>query len=724
MKRCELLSPAGSMEMLKYAIMYGADAVYLAGTKYGARKYAQNFTDEELKMTVNFAHLYDVKVYITINTLVYEREVDEFIENVKFLSEIGIDAVLVQDFGMLNAIRQVVPELEVHASTQMHNNGKEMLELLKSLGVKRAVLDRELSLEEIKNTPLDIEKEFFCHGARCVSYSGQCLFSSRLLNRSGNRGECAGLCRLPYKKKTNGVLENSPKYYFSLKDFCTLSCIDKLIESGISSLKIEGRMKSPEYVGYITKVYREAIDAYYEGRKFDIDESTMRNVKILFNRGLSAGFLFDKNDEETVNAESPNHIGVHLGTYVPQKDKILLKLDDELLQGDTIRFQDAKKGMTVNFLYDETGKLKSYRGKGEPAYVDNFLNIDHPGELRLVASSKLNGEIGDLPEKKIPIEIEIYIKKDSPVRLCASSGEKKVEIKKDIPSLAKTAPIKKEDVEKQISKVGSTVYSIASLKIDLDDGLFLGLKLLNEWRRELLQKLDSERTKRMPLRTFDLEHQNIETTTLKPALIVTVWTKEQYLVAKKYTSDIYTANSLLLKSLPEGSIYPKYVDSKFEKTSSKYMISDYGALLNIARNDDVCSDYMLNVTNSYTANNILLFGINAVYLSVEMTLSDIASLASKVDLKRTGVLLYGKVELMKMKYDPRTLKDDSFIDREGREYKIKTVGNFNYLMGSLVDNIANLGELLKLKIGQYRVDFFDEEPESCEKILSEIHKYF
>lgn len=712
------------MEMLKYAVMYGADAVYLAGTKYGARKYAQNFTDEELKTAVDFAHLYGVKVYITINTLVYEREVDEFIENVKFLSKVGIDAVLVQDFGMLNAIRQVVPDLEAHASTQMHNNGKKMLELLKSLGVKRVVLDRELSLEEIKDMPVDIEKEFFCHGARCVSYSGQCLLSSKLLNRSGNRGECAGLCRLPFRKKTGDKLEREPKYYFSLKDFCTLSCIDKLIESGISSLKIEGRMKSPEYVGYITKVYRDAIDAYYDGHDFDIDASTMRNVEILFNRGLTTGFLFGKDDKETANIASPNHIGIHLGTYVSHQDKILLNLDQKLSQGDTIRFQEAKKGMTVNFLYDEAGKLQNHIDKKQPAYVDNFLNIAGRGELRLVASSKLTNEIDILPAKKIPVDIEVYIKKDRPIRLYATDGEKKVKLQKETPSLAKTAPIKREDVLKQISKVGSTIYAIRSLKIDLDDGLFLSLKLLNEWRRELLLKLDEERIKRVPLHTFDIPQKIIPFKAKKPELIVTVWTKGQYLIAKKYTNDIYTANSDLLKDLSKDEIYPKYADSNFKKERSKYMISDYGSLLNIDRDDDVCTDYMLNVTNSYTANKVLSFGVNTVFLSVELSIPDITSLTSKVDLEKIGVLIYGKLELMKMKYDPRTSKEDSFLDRDGFEYVIKTVGNYNYLMGSLVDNTANIEELLKFNIGRYRVDFFDEEPESCEKILSKIHKYF
>ena len=203
MKKTELLCPAGNFKMLEAAIYNGADAVYLSGNKFGARKFANNFNNEEIIEAIRLAHLYGVKVYITINTLIKDEEVEEFINFVEFIHKNNVDAVLMQDLGMINLVRKTFPNLEIHASTQFHNHNNEDLKFLKSIGIKRAVLAREMSIDEIKKLDIDIEKEIFVHGALCISYSGECLMSSMILNRSGNRGECAGMCRLPYK-----LLEN------------------------------------------------------------------------------------------------------------------------------------------------------------------------------------------------------------------------------------------------------------------------------------------------------------------------------------------------------------------------------------------------------------------------------------------------------------------------------------------------------------------------------------
>ena len=206
MKKVELLCPAGNFEMLKSAIHNGADAIYLSGTKFGARKFANNFNNDEIIEAINYAHLYGVKVYCTINTLIKDNEIEDFLSFVEFIHKNDIDAVLMQDLGMINLVRKTYPNLEIHASTQFHNHNNAGLEFLKELGIKRAVLARELSINEIKDLNVDIEKEVFVHGALCISYSGQCLMSSLIMNRSGNRGECAGMCRLPYK-----LLENDKK---------------------------------------------------------------------------------------------------------------------------------------------------------------------------------------------------------------------------------------------------------------------------------------------------------------------------------------------------------------------------------------------------------------------------------------------------------------------------------------------------------------------------------
>ena len=199
MKKVELLSPAGNKNTLYYAVHGGCDAVYVSTTSYTARKYAQNFTLEELKQAVKYCHLYGVKLYVTVNTIIYEQEVKDFIKYIKYLYESDVDALIMQDLGMIKLVNELFPDFEIHSSTQFHTHNEEQVKLLESLNVKRVVLARELSLQEINNIKTPLEKEIFIHGALCVSYSGQCYFSSKFLQRSGNRGECAGMCRLPYE---------------------------------------------------------------------------------------------------------------------------------------------------------------------------------------------------------------------------------------------------------------------------------------------------------------------------------------------------------------------------------------------------------------------------------------------------------------------------------------------------------------------------------------------
>ena len=269
MNKVELLSPVGNMECLIQAVNNGADAVYLGGKKFGARHYANNFDYDEMIEAIKYCHLYGVKIYVTVNTIVFEKELDEVLKFVEFLHSNQVDAIIVQDLGLIRIIRKKFPNMEIHASTQAHNHNDYGLSLLKSLGVKRAVLARELSLKEIKNLKTDIDKEVFIHGALCVSYSGCCLFSAMHGSRSGNRGECVGSCRLPYKLYENGnEIKTNGDYLLSTKSLCTINDLDKLIDSGIKSFKIEGRMKSSEYVGYITRLYREKIDEYLELSSF------------------------------------------------------------------------------------------------------------------------------------------------------------------------------------------------------------------------------------------------------------------------------------------------------------------------------------------------------------------------------------------------------------------------------------------------------------------------
>ena len=296
MKRIELLSPAGNMDSLIAAVQAGCDAVYLGGTLFGARAFAGNFNDDEIIEAIKYCHLYGVKVYVTTNILIYEHEVEKFLKYIEFLHKHNVDAVLIQDLGMLDLVHKTFPNLECHASTQMHIHNLDGVIMANKLGCKRVVLARETPISLVKEIKekLDVDLEIFAHGALCVSYSGQCLFSSLIGNRSGNRGSCVGSCRLPYKIVNNhNKTLNNGDYPLSMKDLNTLEYLDELIEAGVSSLKIEGRMKSPEYVYTVTKLYRMAIDSYYETGKVKIDEEEINNLQKLYSRGFTKCYLFN-----------------------------------------------------------------------------------------------------------------------------------------------------------------------------------------------------------------------------------------------------------------------------------------------------------------------------------------------------------------------------------------------------------------------------------------------
>lgn len=308
MKKVELLAPAGNYEGFLGAVHAGADAVYLGGQRFGARAFADNFTEEEAIAAIRYAHIYGRKVYLTLNTLVKEREFGEICGYLKPLYENGLDGVIIQDFGVFRAVGEWFPDLERHISTQMTVTGEYGADFLKKLDAVRIVPARELSLKEISRIKekTNIEIETFVHGAVCYCYSGQCLFSSILGGRSGNRGRCAQPCRLPY------TINNRQQYPLSLKDMCTIEVLPELIEAGIDSFKIEGRMKSPEYTAGVTAVYRKYIDRYYSNPKADyqVEESDMENLRSLYIRSeISTGYYYKHNGKEMITLDSPGYAG-------------------------------------------------------------------------------------------------------------------------------------------------------------------------------------------------------------------------------------------------------------------------------------------------------------------------------------------------------------------------------------------------------------------------------
>jgi len=355
MKKPELLAPVGNMECLKAAISAGCDAVYLGGYTFGARNYALNFSNEEIVEAINYAHIYGVKVYITVNTLIYEDEVNRFIEYVDFLHKNNVDALIIQDLGMMDLVRKTYPNLELHASTQMHIHNLEGVLFAQKMGLKRAVLAREVSIDEIEKIKQNsnIELEIFVEGALCVSYSGQCLMSSLIGGRSGNRGTCTQCCRMKYDIYSNDKKLNKDNYLLSMKDLNTIKHIGKLIDIGVDSFKIEGRMKRPEYVYLMVSLYRRVIDEYLKTGKINFNISDEIEMKKIFNREFTKGYLFNEENKKVINTFRPNHMGITLGTVIDVNDKkIKIKLEENLRKNDGIRIIGSTDvGFNISKMY-------------------------------------------------------------------------------------------------------------------------------------------------------------------------------------------------------------------------------------------------------------------------------------------------------------------------------------------------------------------------------------
>ena len=374
----ELLSPAGSMESLKAGIQNGADAIYLGGSSFGARAAATNFDNDELIEAVKYAKLRDVNIFVTVNTSIKETEIEDLISYTDFLYKIGVDAIILSDIGIAEVLRKRYPNMELHASTQISAHSLNDVLELKQVGFDRVVIARELGIEEIKEIcdNVDIDIEVFIHGAICVSYSGQCLMSSMLGDRSGNRGRCAQPCRQSYKlinKTTGKIINVNGNYLLSPKDLCSIENIEKILDTGVKSLKIEGRMKRPEYVAVVTSRYRKAIDNYINN-KITTDKKTLKeDLEAIFNRKFTSGYLMSKNGSDIINLDKPNNVGVKVGEVLSfnlKKNKLKIKLSGKLSKGDGINLGGGNIGRII-----KDGEIFDCGVAGDIVEIDFIKNI-------------------------------------------------------------------------------------------------------------------------------------------------------------------------------------------------------------------------------------------------------------------------------------------------------------------------------------------------------------
>ena len=538
-REVEILAPAGTYEAFEAAIRSGADAVYAGGNLFGARAYAGNFDEETMIRAIREAHLYGRKLYLTVNTLIKEREMKERLYSfLKPFYENGLDAVLVQDLGALAFIREQFPDLAIHASTQMSVAGALGAGFLKQYGVERVVPARELSLAEIRKMKEEtgLEIECFVQGALCYSYSGQCLFSSMLGGRSGNRGQCAQPCRLKYQAEG----QKKPSCILSLKDIMALEDLPDLIEAGVDSFKIEGRMKKPEYVSETVRVYRKYTDLYLKkGRAgYQVSEEDKQRLMDLYNRGGSCrGYYHVQNGPEMLTPDRSNHAGIHSACVERQKGRSLLaKALVPLQKGDVLEIS-PKENVTLGQDVKKGGQFQLLVAKGTTVRPRTIL--------ARVRNERLIQEIQErirTAEVRRPVQAKAMFCMDEPSKLILKSGSFSVRVEGSSPQAAKKQAVDRARVERQLRKMGNTPFQIESLEMEMEDGIFIPMQVVNELRRTAAERLEEEilkQYKRSCKRVPMVEQEEIQGESLisregqKNVLSVLVETKNQLRVAAR-----------------------------------------------------------------------------------------------------------------------------------------------------------------------------------------------
>ncbi len=765
--KIELLSPVGDFECLVAAVQNGADAVYFGADKFNARINGINFSNEELKKAITYAKLRNVKTYLTLNILIKNDEFKEAIELVEYAYECGIDAIIVQDLGLARFIIKNYPDLEVHASTQMTVHNVEGVKELKKLGFKRVVLSRELNLDEIKDiynqTKEDLE--VFVHGALCISYSGQCLMSSIIGQRSGNRGKCAGTCRLPYElinKKENKIVDKG--YLLSSKDVCTLDILPELLETGVMSLKIEGRMKTPEYVGVVTSIYRKYIDLALSKDKYIVDENDKKELMQVFNKGgFSTGYLKGKLGKNMMYTKRPNHIGIVLGTvisYNSNKGYVKIKLKENMELGDSIRINESS--CKSSELMKNNNNIKTAK-TGEIVTIGRIKGNIKVGDIvyktvSVSLENKINQTLTkDVRKRKVFCKVEIETGKEAKIDILDLQTQISSNVIGNIVEKGQTQVANEERIKAQINKMGGTVFELESIVVILSKDAYISIKELNELRRKALEELEQKLLqkiyrdkKKVELEGFNLEEK--EHSKVSTAVLLNTINPNYNYKALREIDRIYLPISelILAKNLNkieeitnnlETYIYMpniirdehrKIIYGKIEELLKKYKIQGF-VVSNLSQikelqkyNLRLIGNYTLNVFNDETAKELENLRISTITISPELNEEEIRSI--KTNMKKEFIV-YGRLPLMTSEYCTiGTFKNCAGTCTKG-EYTLKDRMNFEFPIktnrincNTTIYNSKITSIMWKnLNLDSIRIDILDETIEGINKIV-EIHK--
>jgi putative protease len=758
-KDVELLAPAGSYEAFIAAVENGANAVYLGGKLFNARANASNFDLDELRKIVEYAHLRDVKIHLTLNTLLDNSEIKEALDFAYDIYSIGVDAVIVQDLGLAKVLHEHIPSLELHASTQLSTHNLEGVNELKKLGFKRVVLARELSIEEIKyivdNTDIDIE--IFSHGAQCVCYSGECLFSSMIGDRSGNRGKCAQPCRMPYEliKKSNGKESSCGKgYLLSPKDLSTLEILKEI--PNVKCLKIEGRMKSPEYVATVVSIYRKYLDDLSSTPSFEDKE----NLKQIFNRGgFSQAYLKGKYGKDTMCYEKPKNWGLYIGKVEKYDGKSRVIISNEsnidLQIGDGIEIWNGENESPSCIISSLTKTKSGFELSKISGKISKDDKVYRTSSKALNAKARESFSRGFVRHKTI--NAMLIIEKESPIKVRFDDLEFTSSI---VAEPALKVPITKETIEEQFRKTGSTPFAFENLEITLDEGLFLPVSKINELRRDALayleQSLNSKNNKganKTVLKTFD----KVSKESASKKVSAYFETLSEDILSLNSIDNYYFNFKEALKNLElikrisgkKYVVFPLVTKGNYERIIKEnidkiaplvdgFVISNIGQLEYI-HGGELVANYTMNVFNSYTISLLKSLGFSKVILSPELTktqTNDICKNFNSSDIK-IETLAYGNVCVMTSEYCPvgsvaggfckdkkcsmPCAKNDKYYLKDRMNMEFSVVPDNTNCQSRIFNSKINSIETASLYVDSMMIYFLDEDISEMQSII-DTHK--
>ena len=707
-KKIELLAPAGSLAALKAAVENGADAVYIGGPMFSARQKAENFTREQMQAGIQYAHERGCNVHVALNTLVSNEEIGALVEYCYQLAELKVDAVIVQDLGVAHLLQETLPQLPIHASTQMAVHNVPGVQFMEEQGFERVVLARETSLEAIRQikAETDVELEVFVHGALCVAYSGQCLLSSMIGGRSGNRGLCAQPCRMQYQLVDQAGREYQSKdgqYLLSTKDLNMIHHLPELISAGVTSLKIEGRMKRPEYVATVVKQYREAIDAYYNRTMFD-KKAADKNLLQIFNRDFTTGYYYGNQGADLMSHTRPDNRGVLIADVMKvENKKVWIQLQDTLSVGDGYLLYNQRGEEIAGKVQELSIKGKAIQSAFAGQIVQMSVSGNAAGAKQMYRTSdvQLLKEAADSfarpsqpTKEKVHFKVELHLGRPIALYAWDDAGNQHYVESEYIVELAKTRPSDEESVRKQMDRLGNTAYELGDLVVEIEDGVIAPASELNNLRREAVEALEaqkkSEGAEGVELESYEDYLDNagdlldrippqVMEYGLKQTLSVLVGSVEAMQAAVEAGADYVYLNTTTLRG--EKAItteqYPNLVkwchsrnaklywtcspienDNQMKKAASQMwaakeagfdgVLAGNIGLFQTAKEqgwDTIVADYQMNIFNDVTLQYLSKHEISRAVLSPELSLEQISAFSYLGNLP-LELIVHGNLPLM------------------------------------------------------------------------------